>query len=237
MEAASPTQMPSQEVAQQNGSAAQTDASMQDSEQPGPCVMKQSVSTVRSHVGPPTQLPGQAGQPMLVASPTQMLSQEVAQQNGSAAHTAAWMQASVQPGAAVAVKQSPGAPQLPGQAGQPMLVASPTQMLSQATAQQNESTAHTAAWMQASVQPGVPEGVKQSPAAVAAAAPGEAGWAASPVAANSIQSIAAAIHDRMPDPTPSLLSLSIMTLLPELFVRLLETQRADRLAAPPAAAD
>jgi len=173
---------------------------------------------------------------MLVASPTQMLSQEVAQQNGSAAHTAAWMQASVQPGAAVAVKQSPGAPQLPGQAGQPMLVASPTQMLSHAVPQQNGSTEHTAAWMQASVQPGVPEGVKQSPAA-AAAAPGEAGWAASPVAANSIQSIATAIHDRTPDPTPSLLSLSIMTLLPELFVRLLETQRADRLAAPPAAAD
>jgi hypothetical protein len=88
-----------------------------------------------------------------VTSLAQIASQLLEQQKESSAQTQLLMEGFEQPGVVCAKQQSPGpvAPQLP----QPSLVTSPTQMLSQAVAQQNGSTAHTQELIDGTLQPGV----------------------------------------------------------------------------------
>src|SRR5262245_26108616 len=138
--------MLSHAVSQQNGSAAQMISQHAVLLQPGPLPAAQQLLPDAGQVPPP---PHRAPH-IVAASPAQRLPNATLQQKVSAAHAVAWHAPS-----------SPPRPPLPTQQLLPppphraphMLMASPAQMPSQATLQQNGSAAQTVAWQAASSQP------------------------------------------------------------------------------------
>jgi hypothetical protein len=161
---ASPSQRLSQAIEQQNESVEQTVDSQDAQSQPRPSPPEQQLQATPppSSPPPPPQVPGSwPGQQVqkLEASPSQMLSQAIEQQNESVPQTVDSHSAQSQPRPLPPAQQlqgvpppsspppsSPPPPHVPGLwPGQQVqkLWASPSQMLSQAMEQQNESVEQT----------------------------------------------------------------------------------------------
>jgi hypothetical protein len=141
--AASLAQIESHMTLQQNESRLHTRLQHVESLQPGVpfgLLTQQSLSLGQAGLPPPEQHEHKS-----VASPAQMLSQVTAQQNESTAQTVAVHAASLQPGAPVGSQQLQPPPPPAQRSMQNVPDASPAQIVSHATAQQNESAAHTAA--------------------------------------------------------------------------------------------